>query len=143
MGKENIGIMNGPQMGGRRYKDYKLILDPKKVDGFLKCVGKQSFQLAFQGSIIGALIGGLSDRTFHILCVEILSAARHKGHGKIFVELVERHVIRLGANFLQADEVEPDDGPFWAKLGFKGRHDPERDTLIYHRQVFLSEKASG
>ena len=93
--------------------------------------------------VIGALIGGLSDSTFHILCVEILASARHKGHGRIFIELVERHVIRLGAKILQADEVEPDDAPFWEKMGFKGKQEASLDTLVYSRQAFLPEQASG
>ena len=56
---------------------------------------------------------------------------------------MENHAVRLGLEYLQADEVEPDDSPFWVKLGFKPLTDQKQDTLNYRKRAITPEYASG
>ena len=124
-------------------QEYQLITPPIPTEGFLKCPKGHTYQLGFRGEIIGAVVGDLYKEAFHILCVEILPQFRHQGHGQRFIELLEMTVCRLGAQFLQADEVEPDDAPFWLKIGFKPLKAPDNQIIAYRRRIVIPGEAAG
>jgi ribosomal protein S18 acetylase RimI-like enzyme len=121
----------------------RLITKPIYKDGFIKCPRGQVFQLSYQGEIIGGVVGVLRESVFHILCLEVLPAYRHQGFGRCFIRLLEEYLVNLGVTLLEADEVEPDDAPFWTKSGFHLVETKGQDSLTFQKNIRIIEEASS
>ncbi len=121
----------------------RLIGNPVKVDGFIKCPKGQIFQLAYDNEVVGGVVGALQESVFHILCLEILSHYRHQGFGTCFIRLLEEYLVNLGVLYLEADEVEPEDALFWIKSGFTLLENQNLESLTYRKVIRTSEEASS
>ena len=110
----------------------RLLDNPIPVEGFIKCPKGQVFQLMFDNIVVGAIVGALKESRFHILCMEILGD-----------RLLEGHLVNLGVEYLEADEVEPEDAPFWVKTGFVALETENMDSLTYQKTIRIIQEASS
>ena len=86
-----------------------------------------TYVLFFSNLQIGAaILGGLGPN--NILFIEIFEPYRRQGHGRVFVNYIEKEVKRMGHDYITAFPVIDD--TFWAKLGFELEKIIDGDKLM-------------